>query len=213
MAPASADRTTALRALLVEQVATSGPPDRRAAAASPRRPEPGRFQLAIVSGVVAVVVVAASVAAMTLSRPPSVAPADHSRAVATAAPTAGPSETPTATPTPARVLVAPDGWRLRTRAELHDFVQHSPTLQQDPANAAIWEQETWTDIECMAAKGYVYDPIAEQQGRTPDRGLTADQLKAFDERLWGPPSSAPYDWRTAGCHGRSVHLAGQDHAN
>ena len=136
----------------------------------------------------------------------------------TPAPTTQGSPAPTTPDTPpAPRLITPAGWHEVTRAELHAFVLAKQISSDDPANQAIWEQETWTDVRCMAAKGFVYDPVdqwnEDSTTTTGVRSLTTDQQQAYDVALYGPPSVAPYDWRKAGCHGASVHLAGQDHAN
>lgn len=241
MAPASADRDAALRALLVDQVAASRVTERPTPASPARGREPGRFHLAMVTAGVAVLVVAASVTAITLSRPPSAGPAAPTQTVATATPSEAPSEASTAVPTeapseapteapteapsetatpapsdtvtPSRPLITPTGWHLKTRSELHDWVMTLPWAGEDPANTAIWEQENWTDIQCMAEHGFVFDPEGEQSSGANPPGLTADQQIAFNDALDGPRTDASYDWRTAGCHGRSVHLAGQDNAH
>lgn len=85
----------------------------------------------------------------------------------------------------------------------------------DSANAAVSEQQDWLTIQCMAEHGYLYDPTFDgsqglERGKT--WGLTAKQLQAYRAALWGadPTSPTPYDWRAAGCHGRAVHVTGQD---
>lgn len=93
-------------------------------------------------------------------------------------------------------------------------------LQEDPANAAIWEEQAWLDMQCMAGKGYLYDPLAEQTdearhnpGERTDTGLTKQQQRGYQLAFWGKNTVVPYDWHDAGCHGRSVHLTGQDNAH
>jgi hypothetical protein len=119
------------------------------------------------------------------------------------------------------MLITPAGWHAVSRTELHAFVQAKQISADDPANQAVWEQETWSDIRCMAGKGFVYDPVDQwsEDSTTSStdpiglKSLTAAQQQAFSDALWGPPTDAAYDWQKAGCHGVSVHEAGQDHAN
>jgi hypothetical protein len=88
--------------------------------------------------------------------------------------------------------------------------------KEDPTNGAIWEEQAWLDKQCMATKGYLFDPISqanETATSVADSGLTAEQLQGYQDAMYGPQTDAPYDWRTAGCHGISVHETGQDNAH
>ena len=208
-------RDAALRQLLVDQVNGE-------TRTSVTRPHPGstggpvperrRLRATLVTGLVSTAVIASSVAALVLSAVPRDAPAERLRQGAR------PDGITSSSPSPSRTtkLIGHAGWREVTRAQLHEYVSTSATLQRDPANAEIWEEQAWLDIRCMASQGYLYDPIrdAQDEGRTAgDGGLTTQQLRGFNTALWGPPSDGPYDWRTAGCHGRSVHETGQDNAH
>lgn len=245
------DRDAALRELLVARVEASRAPGTRSAAPGPR--EPGRRDVAWVTGVVATAVVVGTVAVLTVPRPEPTAPAgltmNRTSIPTTASPTAPPPSTatpapaeattppptavaptpPPATPTdratattapstaaPGGTLIARTGWHVITRAELHAYVSSSPIFADDAANAAVWEEQAWLDIGCMADKGYVYDPIAEHRdgeaGSASD-GLTAAQRAGYAVAMYGPETDAPYDWRTAGCHGLSVHETGMDDAH
>lgn len=164
-------------------------------------------------------------------RPAAVASPSTARptAPATSAPAPDPSPSPSATtnmsPPPAEaatptvpVLVTPAGWHQVTRAELHAYVLARGISADDPANQAVWEQETWSDVLCMAGKGYVYDPVDQGRENLPAaqaglNSLTPEQRKDFQAALWGPSSDAPYAWDAAGCHGVSVHEAGRDDAH
>jgi hypothetical protein len=153
--------------------------------------------------------------------PPSLAPTrGPTQIVSAPAPveTPAPSDAPPPSGSPAvPALITPAGWHEVTRPELHAWVLQRGISADDPANQAIWEQETWADIRCMAGKGYLYDPIDQaDDDRTTGVGLStlsAGQRNGFQVALDGPATDAPYDWRTAGCHGASVHAAGKDHAN
>lgn len=71
------------------------------------------------------------------------------------------------------------------------------------------------DTACMADHGFLYDPefVLSAGLAAQHAGLTDAQYAAFQVALTGPGAPGPYDWRTAGCQGRSVHLTGQDAAD
>ena len=79
----------------------------------------------------------------------------------------------------------------------------------------VWAEQAVLDTGCMAEHGFLYDPEFDHSAGLAAQkvGLTAAQYQAFQDALYGPQTGAAYDWRTAGCHGRSVHLTGQDGAN
>lgn len=162
---------------------------------------------AIAVGAVAVPTIASAVALET----PSAARPVVTVTVTVPAPAASTATTPAAAYR--GPLVATTGAQVRTRAELHAWVRTRSWALQDPANAAVWEQQAWLDIGCMARAGFLYDPITNAEQDAEGVGLTDAQRAAYAAALYGPPTSAPYDWRTAGCHGRSVHLTGQDDAH
>lgn len=100
-------------------------------------------------------------------------------------------------------LIAPSGASDITRAQLHV----SAIRDGDSENARIWERQQWLIKQCMARRGFLYDPLSE----TVDiRSLPRDEQKAMQVAAGGPRTDGPYDWRTAGCHGLAVHLTGQD---
>ncbi|GAA2750080.1 hypothetical protein [Amnibacterium kyonggiense] len=238
MASDLSERRAALRALLVEQAVATERPRMRTHDA-----EPGRFRMAVVTGAVAVAVVAATAVALQLpggafrgapvggTRPvpatstavPTTSPPETTSTPATTPPVADPTPTnaptsdapvptgtPTAPSTPPATLITPTGFQRISRAQLHAFVVGLGSSGND----AVWEEQNWLDIQCMADHGFVYDPIADY--RDPlgwKKGLTTAQQQAYDAALFGPPQSGAYDWRTAGCHGLSVHETGQDNAN
>jgi hypothetical protein len=136
--------------------------------------------------------------------------------LASSAPLSSDHPRATASPTPSVTysgpLIAMEGARSLTRAQLHDWTVENT---DGSANAAIGEQQDWLTIQCMAARGFLYDPTLDgsqglERGKT--WGLTQHQLQGYRLALWGQnvSSSKPYNWRTAGCHGQSVHLTGQD---
>ena len=104
-------------------------------------------------------------------------------------------------------LIAPFGSSDITRAQLHAAVIAKPWYADDPQNSAIWERQQWITKQCMAKRGFLYDPILETIDVT---SLTLAQQKAMAVALGGPRTDAPYNWRTAGCVGLAVHLTGMD---
>lgn len=178
----------------------------QAADVAPRR----RPQAVLVTGLVAAVVAGVSVAVVVNGPTQNEA---GGTAVASTTPAAAPSTTPTSTPDDpySGPLIAMDGAHSLTRAQLHAWA----VRRGDSATTKIGEEQDWLTIQCMAAQGYLYDPTFEgvqglERGKT--WGLTPKQLLGYRTALWGTESSKPYNWRTAGCHGRSVHLTGQDDA-
>lgn len=107
-------------------------------------------------------------------------------------------------------LVAPLGWSDVSRAQLHEFFFPAGVHVRYPENASIAERQEWVVKQCMAERGFLYDPTS-----TVDdiQRLPMKQRKAFYVAEYGPDTDAAYDWRTAGCHGRAVHLTGQDDAH
>lgn len=119
--------------------------------------------------------------------------------------TTPPPSQPVATTPPSRsaTLIGPGGAVRRTDAGIRAYGAAR-------GFSADWAEEGILDRDCMAAQGFLYDPV---QGGTTPGGMAASDAAAYEVALYGPKTDAPYDWRTAGCHGRSVHLTGQDHAN
>lgn len=230
----------AARDALIERIdrqpVAAGPATRDSSAPPPRDWLRTGFATLLVGGVVAAAwVVVAGVQQDRPDHPRPAAVASPSTARPTPPPTSTPMSTPTPDPSPSATgtadasppsvdpvpttpaLITPAGWHRVTRAELHGFVLAQQISADDPANQAVWEQETWSDVLCMAGKGYVYDPVDQGRENLPAaqaglNSLTAEQRKDFDAALYGPPSDAPYAWDTAGCHGISVHEAGRDEA-
>jgi hypothetical protein len=129
-------------------------------------------------------------------------------AVAVTPPPTTPAPTRTTTPPPPASsggLIGATGAKVRSEAELRAW---GPTIGADD----IWIDQIVLDTACMADHGFRYDAEFEYSaGTAAERaGMTAAQSAAWQAAMYGPPSDAPYDWRTAGCHGRSVHLTGQD---
>ena len=130
------------------------------------------------------------------------------------APTSPPPTTPTrttTTPPPTTAsggLIGPTGARQRSEAETRAWADSL-------GYGSIWTEQVVLDTRCMADHGFVYDMEFERSAGTSaaTAGMTAAQASAWEAAMYGPPSDAAYDWRTAGCHGRSVHLTGQDDAN
>ena len=215
--PKNTVRHAALRQLLVERVNATATPSRPPVGSAPRSAtNRGRLQSVLVTGFVSAAAVAVSVAALVLTQTPPVSPAGP--VSNGTAPTTSVSNTATPSESPSARLITHTGWSRITREQLHAFTAVSPTLQGDPAHAAIWEEQAWLDIQCMASKGYLYDPIGQQRDDAhpagqADTGLTPSQLRGYQIAFFGAPSDGPYDWRTAGCHGRSVHETGQDDAH
>ncbi len=116
-----------------------------------------------------------------------------------------PSVAPTSSSAPTG-LITPTGWHVITRAQLHAYVVAS-------SFSAVWEEQAWLDMQCMAKQGFVYDPTARGGEPGASSGLTAAQQDAYEVAMYGPRTDQPYDWRTAGCHGASVHETGMDDAN
>jgi hypothetical protein len=168
--------------------------------------------LALIASIAVAVVVATPSLSVALLTP-------HLEAAPTS--TFRPHVAPTATSTPSATpiatysgpLVGARGSMPITRAQLHAWLVSRPSSGGD---TRIWEAETWLDIRCMARKGFLEDPTnpsVQMREIGEGDGLTKRQLAAYEAALYGPPTDAPYDWRTAGCHGRSVHLMGQDDAH
>ncbi|RIX28482.1 hypothetical protein [Amnibacterium setariae] len=174
--------------------------------------------------------VPAGITSPTADAPPTASPLDSPSPSATAttpptspppattAPPTAPVSTPPATPTTpatppptsgagsASGLVGPTGARVRTDAEIRSWTASI-------GFGEIWGEEAVLDMHCMAGKGFLYDPVYEHAHGIATAGMTAAQKAAFSDAYYGPQTDQPYDWRTAGCHGRSVHLMGQDDAH
>lgn len=123
----------------------------------------------------------------------------------TAPPTAATTTPPPATAT---TLVGPTGAERRTSAEIR-------TWALSIGSSEIWAEQAVLDTTCMAEHGFLHDPeLGYREGIGAERtGMTDAQYAAYRIAEYGPQTDAPYDWRTAGCHGRSVHLTGQDDAH
>jgi hypothetical protein len=136
----------------------------------------------------------------------------------TTAPPTSPTTPPPTAPTPTRTttppvassggLIGPSGAKQRSDAELRAWAASR-------GDGDIWTQQLVLDTHCMADHGFLYDAQFEYSASLADQraGMTDAQYAAYQAAMDGPPRSGPYDWRTAGCHGRSVHLTGQDDAN
>lgn len=169
-----------------------------------------------VASITATAALAAGVALVVFVATPSIASVIQTAHLEDS-PAAAPSRPqPPAIPSPAPTvayhgpLIAPTGWADITRAQLHASYSFNGVKPADPGNAAISEQQQWLIKQCMAQRGFLYDPIAD----TDDiQTLPARERAAFYVTEYGPVSSGPYDWHTAGCHGRAVHLTGQDGAH
>lgn len=105
-------------------------------------------------------------------------------------------------------LIGPTGAEQRSEAELRAW-------GSSLGNSDVWVEQVVLDTRCMADHGFLYDAEFDHSAGAAARraGMTDAQYAAYDAAMYGPPSDAPYDWRTAGCHGRSVHLTGQDDAH
>lgn len=199
------DRDAALRTLLVQRAKADRTGARRRAggAAEVRRRLP-----MVATAVVLLVVVALSAGAIAAGRSTTMAATEH----AASGPPAAPAD-PVPSNSTAGSLIAMDGARSLTRAQLHAWTLANRGASTD---AVIGEEQDRLIIQCMAEHGYLYDPTFEgSQGLELGRtwGLTTKQLQGYREALWGSNLTAPtrpYDWRDAGCDGRAVHLTGQD---
>jgi hypothetical protein len=147
--------------------------------------------------------------------PPAIAvpPTTPPTAPATGAPpTSKPTSTPTA-PTPPSTappvsggaLVGPTGAQQRSSAAIR-------TWALSLGYGDVWAEQAVLDASCMAGQGFLHDPEFMRAAGVAEKhaGLSDAQYQAYQVALYGPETTAPYDWRTAGCHGRSVHLTGQD---
>ena len=143
---------------------------------------------------------APSATAATTFPSPTGAPTPSTPPPSTATPSTPATEPST---TPAGGLVAPAGAVQRTDAEIRAYAAGRGFTD-------VWAQQGILDRDCMAEHGFLYDP---EQGLATPSGLTAADRTAYEVALLGPSTSAPYDWRTAGCHGASVHETGQDNVN
>lgn len=126
------------------------------------------------------------------------------------APTTPPPTDPVLTTTPppspsSGTLIGPAGAKVRSEAETRAWADSL-------GYGSIWTEQVVLDTQCMADHGFLYDMEFERSAGTAasNAGMTKAQADAWQAAMYGPPSDAPYDWRTAGCHGRSVHLTGQD---
>lgn len=144
-----------------------------------------------------------------VTTPPPPAPTRTSAppAVAVTPPPTTPTPTRTTTPPPPASsggLIGATGAKERSEAELRAWGKSTGA-------DAIWIDQIVLDTQCMADHGFIDDPELTYSAPASDRvGLTDAQYAAYEVALYGPKTDAPYDWRTAGCHGRSVHLTGQD---
>jgi hypothetical protein len=102
-------------------------------------------------------------------------------------------------------LIGPAGAKERTSADIRAWALSL-------GYGDIWAEQAVLDASCMAEHGYRYDPEFARSGGSAAQhvGLTDAQYADFHDALWGPQTDLPYTWQTAGCHGRSVHLTGQD---
>ena len=205
------ERDAALRAVLVQRAKDSRPHHRSTIS---RGHETAASRLPILATLIVLVfVIALSAAAIAAGQSRITAASED---LVSPAPIGsehlGPSPSPTPRSTTSRPLIAMDGARSLTRAQLHAWTLAN---SDGSANAAIGEQQDWLKVQCMAEQGYLYDPTFDgsqelELGKT--WGLTPKQLKGYRTALWGLNlnSSKPYNWRTAGCDGQAVHLTGQD---
>jgi hypothetical protein len=145
--------------------------------------------------------------AVTPTTPPATLP--PTSAPPTTPPPTAPTRTAT-TPPPATssALIGPSGAQRRSEAELRAW---GSTIGASSA----WIGEVVLDTRCMAEHGFLYDAEFEYtHGVVGVRnGMSADQYARYDEAEHGPQTDAPYDWRSAGCHGLSVHAMQKDDAN
>lgn len=172
----------------------------RGAAASssgrPRRSRLLRVELLASFAVIAVVI------AVLVGVQPAHLPAHHSGSAP-----AAPATTATPSSSPAQ-LIGPAGAQRRTAAEIRAWGKARGL-------SAVMIEQMVLETGCMAAAGFRLDPIFDATAdlRSGHRGMTPEQEHAYDVAEFGPSTSKPYDWRTAGCVGRAVHETGQDHAN
>lgn len=116
-----------------------------------------------------------------------------------------PSTAPTTPPATSSPLIGPTGAQQRSSAEIRSWALGL-------GFGEIWAEQAVLDASCMADHGFRYDPEFEHDAGVAAQhaGLTDEQYAAFQVAEYGSDTNLPYDWRTAGCHGRSVHLTGQD---
>lgn len=205
------ERDAALRAVLVQRAKDSRSRDRNTI--TRRRVTTTSRLPTVATLLVLVFVIALSAAAIAAGQSRTSAASED---LAAPAPTGSEhlrlSPSPPPRSTDSGQLIAMDGARALTRAQLHAWILAN---SDGSAGAAIGEQQEWLKVQCMAVHGYLYDPTFDgSQGLELGKrwGLTPKQLKGYRTTLWGLSlnSSKPYDWRTAGCDGQAVHLTGQD---
>lgn len=205
------ERDAALRAVLVQRANDSR--SRRRSTISRGRDTTASRSPILATLIVLVFVIALSAASIAAGQSRITA---ASVDLASLAPTGSEHLSPSPSPTPRSIdsgpLIAMDGARSLTRAQLHAWTLAN---SDGSASAAIGEQQDWLKIQCMAELGYLYDPTFDgspglELGKT--WGLTLKQLEGYRTALWGlnSNSSTPDNWRTAGCDGEAVHLTGQD---
>jgi hypothetical protein len=128
----------------------------------------------------------------------------------TTPPTTPPTSSTPTTPPPATssVLIGPSGAKERSGAEIRAWALSI-------GSGAIWAEQAVLDTACMKDAGFIWDPeFNYHSGLAAEHaGMTDAQAEAYDVAEDGPQTDLPYDWRTAGCHGRSVHVTGQDDAH
>lgn len=109
---------------------------------------------------------------------------------------------------PSAALIAPEGFRQRSDAELRAW---AATLPQNAAvERSVWIEQQIIIVHCMAGKGFLFDPVYRYEHAMASPPVGHEQ--AYEEALHGRQSSDPYRWQNAGCTGRAAHETGQDSA-
>ena len=163
---------------------------------------------------------AAQYSAARAAEPQPVASGATSSPLPTAAATADPRlpyEQPTPTAAPDGHLYDQWGARLYGVADTIDDFTYPDTLVGDElTNARSWFDMQLRIAACMENQGHDYTFQLYWESSTKDKG---SGLPAPDSEAWAAlygdnlTSSGPYDWTSAGCHGRIVHEMGNDDAN
>jgi hypothetical protein len=115
-------------------------------------------------------------------------------------------------------LIAPDGFLEHTDEEIEAHLRERSPGGVSGAQLDIVIAQAIIVRDCMAEKGFLWDPIpfGSAGGRFSGwagRGLTPEQEAAYRLALGGENDDVPYNWRDAGCDGRAVHETGQDNAH
>jgi hypothetical protein len=117
-----------------------------------------------------------------------------------------PTDSRVARPAPAPALIAPPGYHPRTDAQLRAWGETVPN--PSGIDRATWIRQQILITHCMAAHGFLYDPIYRYEHAMGS--LPPGHEESYEAALHGSNSNRPTSWRTLGCTGLAEHETGHD---